>query len=163
MLCRDDVQGHIPVNAAVESKVRFLGVHGVVVAVVHGNCQQIFLFEVVGQVHPEGGVAALVLGQLFPGQVNGGGHGCAVQLQNSLAACRDGGLCQGQCIPAGAAVVIVAAVLTVHRIPGVGQGDGLTHNGGGDAGVLLGKMPVAMIQQDGLAHGKNSFIFIKDG
>ena len=163
VLCRDDVQGHIPVNAAVEGKIGFLGIHGVVVAVVHGNCQQIFLFEVVGQVYPEGGVAALVLSQLFTVQVDGSGHSCAVQLQNSLAACRDGGLCQGQRIPAGAAVVIVAAVLTVHCVPGVGQGDGLAHNGGGDAGVLLGKMPVAMIQQDGLAHGKNSFIFIKDG
>ena len=163
VLCRDDVQGHIPVNAAVESKVRFLGVHGAVVAVVHGNGQQIFLFEVVGQVYPEGGVAALVLSQLFTVQVDGSGHSCAVQLQNSLAACRDGGLCQGQRIPAGAAVVIVAAVLTVHCVPGVGQGNGLTHNSGGDARVLLGKMPVALIQQDGLAHGKNSFIFIKDG
>ena len=158
VLCRDDVQGHIPVNAAVEGKVRLLGVHGVVVAVVHADGQQVLVFQVVGQVHPEGRVAALVLCQLFPVQVNGGGHGCAVQLQNSLAACRDGGLCQGQRIPAGAAVVIVAAVLTVHRVPGVGQGNGLAHNGGGDAGVLLGKMPVAMIQQDGLAHGKNSFI-----
>ena len=82
---------------------------------------------------------------------------------DSLAACRDGGLFQCQRIPAGAAVVIVAAVLTVHRVPCVGQGNGLTHNSGGDAGVLLGKMPVALIQQDGLAHGKNSFIFIKDG
>ena len=145
VLCRDDVQGHIPVNAAVEGKIGFLGIHGVVVAVVHGNCQQIFLFEVVGQVYPEGGVAALVLGQLFTVQVNGGGHGCAVQLQNSLAACRDGGLCQGQRIPAGAAVVIVAAVLTVHCVPGVGQSNGLTHNSGGDAGVLLDKMPVALI------------------
>ena len=163
VLCRNDVQGHIPVNAAVEREVRLLGVHGVVVAVVHRNGQQVFVFQVVGQVHPEGGVAALVLCQLFAVQVNGGGHGCAVQLQNSLAACRDGGLFQGQRIPAGAAVVIVATVLTVHRVPGVGQDDGLTHNGGGDAGVLLGKMPVAMIQQDGLAHGKNSFIFIKDG
>ena len=163
VLCRDDMQGHIPVNAAVEGKIGFLGIHGVVVAVVHGNCQQIFLFEVVGQVYPEGGVAALVLSQLFTVQVNGSGHGCAVQLQNSLAACRDGGLCQGQRIPAGAAVVIVAAVLTVHCVPGVGQGNGLTHNSGGDARVLLGKMPVALIQQDGLAHGKNSFIFIKDG
>ena len=163
VLCRDDVQGHIPVNAAVEGEVRLLGVHGVVVAVVHADGQQVLVFQVVGQVHPEGGVAALVLGQFFPVQVDDGGHSCAVQLQNSLAACRDGGLCQGQCIPAGAAVVIVAAVLTVHRVPCVGQGNGLAHNGGGDAGVLLGKMPVALIQQDGLAHGKNSFIFIKDG
>ena len=163
VLCRDDMQGHIPVNTAVEGKIGFLGIHGVVVAVVHGNGQQIFLFEVVGQVHPVGGVAALVLGQLFTVQVDGGGHGCAIQLQNSLAACRDGGLFQCQRIPAGAAVVIVAAVLTVHRVPCVGQGNGLTHNSGGDAGVLLGKMPVALIQQDGLAHGKNSFIFIKDG
>ena len=158
MLCRNDVQGHIPVNAAVEGEVRLLGVHGVVVAVVHADGQQVLVFQVVGQVHPEGRVAALVLGQLFPVQVNGGGHGCAVQLQNSLAVCRDGGLCQGQRIPAGAAVVIVAAVLTVHRVPCVGQGNGLAHNGGGDAGVLFGKMPVAMIQQDGLAHGKNSFV-----
>ena len=158
VLCRDDVQSYIAVNAAVEGKVRFLGVHGVVVAVVHADGQQIFLFEMVGQVYPEGGVAALVFGQLFPVQVNGGGHGGTVQLQNSLAACRDGGLFQGQRIPAGAAVVIVAAVLTVHRVPGVGQGNGLAHHGGGDAGVLLGKMPVAMIQQDGFAHGKNSFV-----
>ena len=163
MLCGNDVQGHIPVNAAVEGKVCLLGVHGVVVAVVHADGQQVLVFQVVGQVHPEGRVAALVLCQLFPVQVDGSGHGCAVQLQNSLAACRDGGLCQGQRIPTGAAVVIVAAVLTVHRVPGVGQGNGLTHNSGGDAGVLLGKMPVALIQQDGLAHGKNSFIFIKDG
>ena len=158
VLCGNDVQGHIPVNAAVEGKVCLLGVHGVVVAVVHADGQQVLVFQVVGQVYPEGRVAALVLCQLFPVQVNGGGHGCAVQLQNSLAACRDGGLCQGQRIPAGAAVVIVAAVLTVHRVPCVGQGDGLTHNSGGDAGVLFGKMPVAMIQQDGLAHGKNSFV-----
>ena len=158
MLCGNDVQGHIPVNAAVEGKVCLLGVHGVVVAVVHADGQQVLVFQVVGQVHPEGRVAALVLCQLFPVQVNGGGHGCAVQLQNSLAACRDGGLCQGQRIPAGAAVVIVAAVLTVHRVPGVGQSDSLAHNSGGDAGVLFGKMPVAMIQQDGLAHGKNSFV-----
>ena len=80
VLCGNDVQGHIPVNAAVEGKIGFLGIHGVVVAVVHRNCQQIFLFEVVGQVYPEGGVAALVLGQLFTVQVDGGGHGCAVQL-----------------------------------------------------------------------------------
>ena len=80
MLCRDDVQGHIPVKAAVKGKVRFLGVYGVVVAVVHADGQQTFLFEVVGEVYPEGGVAALVLGQLSPVQVNGGGHGSTVQL-----------------------------------------------------------------------------------
>ena len=158
MLCRNDVQSYIAVNAAVEGEVCLLGVHGVVVAVVHADRQQIFLFEMFGQVNPEGRIAALVLGQLFAVQVDYSGHSGTVQLQNCFAVCRDGGLCQGQRIPAGAAVVIVAAVLTVHRIPGVGQGDGLTHNGGGDAGVLLGKMPIAMIQQDGLAHGKNSFM-----
>ena len=158
MLCRNDVQSYIAVNAAVEGEVCLLGVHGVVVAVVHADRQQIFLFEMFGQVHPEGRIAALVLGQLFPVQVNGGGHGGTVQLQNSLAACRDGGLCQGQRIPAGAAVVIVAAVLTVYGVPCVGQGNSLAHNSSRGAGVLLGKMPIAMIQQDGLAHGKNSFV-----
>ena len=73
VLCRDDVQGHIPVNAAVEGKIGFLGIHGVVVAIVHADGQQVLVFQVVGQVHPEGGVAALVLGQFFPVQVNGGG------------------------------------------------------------------------------------------
>ena len=158
MLCRNDVQSYIAVNAAVEGEVCLLGVHGVVVAVVHADRQQIFLFEMFGQVNPKGRIAALVLGQLFPVQVDYSGHSGTVQLQNCFAACRDGGLCQSQRIPAGAAVVIVAAVLTVHRVPCVGQGNGLAHNGGGDAGVLFGKMPVAMIQQDGLAHGKNSFV-----
>ena len=158
VLCRDDVQGHIPVKAAVEGEVCLLGVHGVVVAVVHADRQQIFLFEMFGQVNPKGRIAALVLGQLFAVQVDYSGHSGTVQLQNCFAACRDGGLCQSQRIPAGAAVVIVAAVLTVHGVPCVGQGNGLAHHGGGDAGVLLGKMPIAMIQQDGLAHGKNSFM-----
>ena len=97
-----------------------------------------------GQVNPEGRVAALVLGQLFTVQVNGGGHGGAVQLQNCFAVCRDGGLFQGQRIPAGAAVVIVAAVLTVYGVPCMGQSNGLAHNGSRDAGVLLGKMPVVI-------------------
>ena len=158
MLCRNDVQSYIAVNAAVEGEVCLLGVHGVVVAVVHADRQQIFLFEMFGQVNPKGRIAALVLGQLFAVQVDYSGHSGTVQLQNCFAACRDGGLCQSQRIPAGAAVVIVAAVLTVHGVPCVGQGNGLAHHGGGDAGVLLGKMPIAMIQQDGLAHGKNSFM-----
>ena len=158
MLCRNDVQSYIAVNAAVEGEVCLLGVHGVVVAVVHADRQQIFLFEMFGQVNPKGRIAALVLGQLFAVQVDYSGHSGTVQLQNCFAACRDGGLCQSQRIPAGAAVVIVAAVLTVHGVPCVGQGNGLAHHGGGDAGVLIGKMPIAMIQQDGLAHGKNSFM-----
>ena len=158
VLCRNDVQSYIAVNAAVEGEVCLLGVHGVVVAVVHADRQQIFLFEMFGQVNPKGRIAALVLGQLFAVQVDYSGHSGTVQLQNCFAACRDGGLCQSQRIPAGAAVVIVAAVLTVHGVPCVGQGNGLAHHGGGDAGVLLGKMPIAMIQQDGLAHGKNSFM-----
>ena len=158
MLCRNDVQSYIAVNAAVEGEVCLLGVHGVVVAVIHADGQQIFLFEMFGQVNPEGRIAALVLGQLFAVQVDYSGHSGTVQLQNCFAVCRDGGLCQGQRIPAGAAVVIVAAVLTVHGVPCVGQSNGLAHHGGGDAGVLLGKMPIAMIQQDGLAHGKNSFV-----
>ena len=158
MLCRNDVQSYIAVNAAVEGEVCLLGVHGVVVAVVHADRQQIFLFEMFGQVNPEGRIAALVLGQLFPVQIDYSGHSGTVQLQNCFTVCRDGGLCQCQRIPAGAAVVIVAAVLTVHCVPCVGQGNGLAHNSSRGAGVLLGKMPVAMIQQDGLAHGKNSFV-----
>ena len=144
MLCRNDVQSYIAVNAAVEGEVCLLGVHGVVVAVIHADRQQIFLFEMFGQVNPEGRIAALVLGQLFTVQVNGGGHGSAVQLQNSLAACRNFGLCKGMGVPAGAAVIVVAAVLTVHRVPGVGQGDSLAHNSSRGAGALLGKMPVVI-------------------
>ena len=63
------MQGYIAVNAAVEGEVCLLGVHGVVVAVVHADRQQIFLFEMFGQVNPKGGIAALVLGQLFAVQV----------------------------------------------------------------------------------------------
>ena len=144
VLCGNNVQGHIPVNAAVEGEVCLLGVHGVVVAVVHADCQQIFLFEMFGQVHPEGRVAALVLGQLFAVQVDYSGHSGTVQLQNCFAVSRDGGLCQRQRIPAGAAVVIVAAVLTVYGVPCMGQGNGLAHHGGGDASVFFGKMPVVI-------------------
>ena len=144
MLCRNDVQSYIAVNAAVEGEVCLLGVHGVVVAVIHADRQQIFLFEMFGQVNPEGRIAALVLGQLFTVQVNGGGHGSAVQLQNSLAACRNFGLCKGMGVPAGAAVIVVAAVLTVYGVPCMGQRDDFAGNCGGDASVFFGKMPVVI-------------------
>ena len=56
---------HIPVQTAVEGEIRFLGVDGVVVAVVHRNDQQVFRFEMSGKVDPEGGIPALVFRQRF--------------------------------------------------------------------------------------------------
>ena len=120
------MQRYIAVNAAVEGEIRLLRVDRVIVAVVHRDGQYIVAgAQGVGNVHAEGGVAALVLGQLLSVQADHGGHGHAVKLQHGAPARRELRHGQNLGIVAGAAVVIVAAVLPVHGVPGVGQGDGL--------------------------------------
>ena len=78
-----------------------------------------------------------MLGQLLSVQRDHRRHGCAIKLQYRPAAFRQFHLRQLGGVGAGAAVVVIAAVLTVHRIPGVGQGDefATTFFGEGPAGI----------------------------
>ena len=146
------MQRYIAVNAAVEGEVGLLRVDGIVVAVVNGNHQLICaIVQGIGDVHAEGGVAALVLGHFLTVQADNCSHSYAVKLQNRAPAVGQLRLFQRAGIGAGAAVVVVAAVLTVYSVPGVGQGDRL-------AMTFLGKSP-AGVQQNCLAHRMTPYVW----
>ena len=120
-----NMQRYIAVNAAVEGEVGLLGVDGVVVAVVYIYAQQVAaVAQRIGNVHAKCRIAALMLSKLLLVQVDLGGHGNGVKLQNGTSVFRQGNVRQHGGVAAGAAIVVIAAVLPVHGVPGVGQGDG---------------------------------------
>ena len=65
-------QAHIPVDAAVEGEVRFLGVNAVVDAVVHPHRELVFCLQQFRDLCPEGGVAAVMGAELLTVQQYGG-------------------------------------------------------------------------------------------
>ena len=149
---RHDMKRYIAVNAAVEGEVGLLRVDGIVVAVVNGNHQLICaVVQGIGDVHAESGVAALVLGHFLTVQTDNCSHSYAVKLQNRAPAVGQLRFLQCTGVAAGAAVVVVAAVLTVHGVPGVGQGDGFLVS-------FLGESP-AGVQQNCLAHRMTPYVW----
>ena len=125
-------QMHRAVDAAVEGEVGLLRVDRAVFAVVHGDGQGVLRRQRGRQIDTEGGVAALMPGQLLPVQRDHGGHGNALKFQPDLLAVTVVGGLKRLCIKAGAAVVVIAAVLSVLGVPGVGQCD---------RGCFLGGVP----------------------
>ena len=120
-----NMQRNIAVNAAIEGEIGFLRVDGVVVAVVHIHAQQVAaVAQRIGNVHAKCRIAALMHSELLLVQVDLGGHGNGVKLQNGASVFRQGDVRQHGGVAAGAAVVVIAAVLPVNGVPGVGQGDG---------------------------------------
>ena len=147
-----NMQRYIAVNAAVEGEVGLLRVDGVVVAVVNRNNQLICaIVQGIGDVHTEGGVAALVLGHFLTVQTDNCSHSHAVKLQNRAAAVGQLRLLQCTGVAAGAAVVVVAAVLTVYSVPSVGKGDRLVM-------TFLGKSPTG-VQQNCFAHRMTPYVW----
>ena len=147
-----NMQRYIAVNAAVEGEIGLLRVDGVVVAVVNRNHQLICtIVQGIGDVHTEGGVAALVFGHFLTVQTDNCSHSHAVKLQNRAAAVGQLGLFQRAGIGAGAAVVVVAAVLTVHGVPSVGEGDRFVM-------TFLGKSPTG-VQQNCFAHRMTPYVW----
>src|SRR5699024_12750738 len=79
------------------------------------------LFHGGGQVEAEGGKPALVLAQQAAVAVDGGHMVGAFELD--VLAFAVGGVGQGDLVGADAAPIVVAAVLAVLSVPGMGQGD----------------------------------------
>ena len=148
-----NMQRYIAVNAAVEGEIGFLRVDGVVVAVVHSYAQQVAaVAQRIGNVHAKCRIAALMLSKLLLVQVDLGGHGNGIKLQNGTSVFRQGDVRQHGGVAAGAAVVVVAAVLPVDGVPGVGQGDGFVVS-------FFGKNPV-LVQKNCLAHNMTPYVWI---
>ena len=130
-------QAHIPVDAAVEGEVRFLGVNAVVDAVIHPHRELVFCLQQFRDLCPEGGVAAVMGAELLTVQQYGGAGVDALKLQPYLLLCRVvHRCCKAGAVGAAAPPVIVAAVLTVPGVPCMGQ-----LYGGGNA-VRAGELPV---------------------
>ena len=148
---RDADQPHLPVQSAVKGEIRLLRVHPVVIAIVHGDGQGVFLTHTSGKVHPEGRVAALVAGQFFTVEVHLRRHGGSGKFQPGFAALLQSGAVQLTDIPAGPPVIVVAAVLAVGGVPGVGQRYGFAGCLGGlqRAGGGLDKGPAGVEQHNG--------------
>ena len=147
-----NMQRYIAVNAAVEGEVGLLGVDGIVVAVVNRNSQLICtIVQSIGDVNAESRIPALVLGYFLTVQTDNCSHSHAVKLQNRAAAVGQFRLLQYTGVAAGAAVVVVAAVLTVYSVPSVGKGDRLVM-------TFLGKNPTG-VQQNCFAHRMTPYVW----
>ncbi len=149
MLRRHDNQIHIPVQAAIEREVRFLRVNDIVIAVIHRNTEFIPLLQMLRQLHPEGGITAPVFRQHLAVQTYLRGHGCSLYFQKHMTSRFHLRPFQFAHITAASAEIVVAAVLSVHRVPGMWQGH-LT------ALVILIKIPM-VIQWNDSSH--NNFPF----
>ena len=112
-------QPDLPVQTAVEGEVRLLRIHAVAVLVADGDLQQVPVPQLSGQLRPEGGISALVVAKFFTVQKHFTGVCSAVQFQINAVSYRFFRR-KFPRIPAGAPVIIVAAVLSVHIVPGVG-------------------------------------------
>ena len=128
----DHHQADIAVDAAIEGEVSFLGVNAVVFAVVDFHGQLVFIPQQFGDVGAEGGVAAVVVADGGAVQNHMGAGVDAVKLNPDLMG---GGVKLGSsetgAVDAGAAPVVIAAVLTVAGVPGVRQ----VHRCGGAVGA----------------------------
>ena len=130
-------QAHIPVDAAVEGKVCFLGVDAVVDAVVYLHRELVFCLQQLRDLCPEGGVAAVMSAELLTVQQHGGAGVDALKLQPDLLLFRVIHRSRkAGAIGAGTPPIIVVAVLSVHGVPSVGQRYGSGH------AVRAGKLPV---------------------
>ena len=133
----DDQQADIAVDAAVEGEVRLLGIDAVVLAVVHRHGQLVLLRQQAGHLCAEGRVAAVMAHDLLTVQRDPCAGVDALKLQPDLLrfSVISGGR-KLRCIGAGAAPIIIATVLTVDVVPGMGQ----IHRSG--FAVRPGELPV---------------------
>ena len=115
-------QVHTAIQPAVEGEVRLLRIDAVVVLVADGDFQEILFRQLSAELHAKGRITSFVTAELFPVQKDLAGVRRAVELQKHPLA---DGFCGVQLptIPAGAAIIVVAAVLTVQSVPGVGKRD----------------------------------------
>ena len=114
MMLADDQQLHIPVNAAVKGKIRLLGVDPVVFFILHLHLQVVFFLQIRRQLHPEGGITALVTAKALAveGHFRLGIDTGKLQIHQfpGFVECRHG---EGLFIHRSGAQIVVTAVLAV--------------------------------------------------
>ena len=92
------------------------------VGIIHSDRENIFIGRIYGQFRTESRVSSFVPGEEFSVQENFRGMPRAVDLKEKLfSGTFRGG--EAAYIPAAAAIIIIAAVLSVHCVPGMGKRD----------------------------------------
>ena len=112
---------YVTVKTAVEGEVCHLGVDGFVGSVVYYDSDLGIIGDLIGEVNAPGGVTAIVVSELLAANVNVSRGVSATDLEVVYLSLGEGGLIKSLYVEAGATEVIVAAVLTVGCIPGVGE------------------------------------------
>ena len=140
----DDV--YVTVKTAVEGEVCDLGVNSVVGCIVNGDNEKVVILECLGYVNSPGGVTAVVVREKLAVKVSVCGGVSSVYLKKIAVCLGKLRLVKSLCIVAGAAVVIVTAVLTVGRVPGVRKIHRLParRHFCGDLGSRLRKRPICV-------------------
>ena len=121
MIFRDNQKFHLPVDAAVKCKIRHLGIHPVVFAVIHLHSKQIMFFQFLCDIRPECGISVVVAADFFSVQQHMGAGVDAVELQIHPFSCLKLRHRNLFFIDAGSSEIIVSAVLAILGIPGMGQ------------------------------------------
>ena len=130
-------------------------IDGIIGSIVHQNSDQ--ALGILGDIHTPGGVTAVMVGKVLALQIHIGGGVGTPDLQIIL-------VCLGQFlhllqVAAGSPEIVIAAVLTVHRVPAMGQihGLGSLRNRTGHRIHILDKCPVLVNVQNS-SHVPSSFL-----
>ena len=135
----DADNAYVTVKTAVEGEVCNLGINGLVRLVVYSDCKGCLLADLAGKVNSPGGITAVVVCKLLTVNVHVCGGVSARDIKVVAIALGKIALLNSLYVNAGAAEIIVSAVLAVDSVPGVGQVNALPIGGecGGDIGGLI--------------------------
>ena len=151
---------HVAVEAAVEREVRHLRIDRLLGAVVHAEGEEHVAARAggVGDVRAPGRIAAVVMGDVRAVHIQISGGIGAVDFQKEPLVLRNLLAGEGLHIPAQAAGIVIAAVLSVDGVPCVGEVD-VTGRAGHRLGDVLAahdERPFA-VEVYGFAHGESPF------
>ena len=147
----DDYEIDVAVYAAVESEVGRLRIYRFVGAVVHFHFQLVVVQELFGDVDAEFGVASVVAAHFLAVERHFARRVDALEFEVDLLAVRHFGTGDRALVLAHEALVVVAAVLSVHAVPGMRHVD-VRHR------TFFGEFP-AFVEIDKSSHIGSPFAF----
>ena len=118
---RDSDDVDTAIQSAVEGKIRMLGINRFIWRVIHRDHKQIVILKCFRQLHPPGRITAVVMTKMHSIQIHIGRRIGSVDLQEISLPCRKFRSLNLFCIAASSSEIIVAPVLTICCVPGMGQ------------------------------------------
>ncbi len=115
---------HIPINAAIKSKVCRLRINPVIRCIVHRHYKYVVVFQKISDISSPGGISAVMLRHLLSIGIKGGTGVGSTEFQIDLLPFRQVRPAYFFSVITGATVVIISTVLSICRIPCVRQSNG---------------------------------------